>query len=84
MRVHDPSAVDDSPTPTKRFSAARDGFSVNCAVACEAHDRDKLERVCRYMARPPLAEQRLSLDVDGLVVCLTGVLGLRSRTGGVY
>ena len=68
LRVHDPSAVDDSPTPTKPFTVARDGFSVNCAVACEAHDRAKLERVCRYRARPPLAEQRLSLDADGLVV----------------
>jgi len=53
MRLHDPSAVDDSPQSTKPFTAARDGFSVNCAVACEAHERAKLERVCRYMARPP-------------------------------
>jgi len=24
--------------------------------------------VCRYMARPPIAEERLSIDGDGLVV----------------
>ena len=34
----------------------------SCAVAGEAHERAKLERVCRYMARPPIAEQRLSVD----------------------
>ena len=37
MRLHDPSAVDDLPQSTKPFTAARDGFSVNCAVECEAH-----------------------------------------------
>jgi hypothetical protein len=68
MRLHDPSAVDDSPQSTKPFTAARDGFSVNCAVACEAHERAKLERGCRYMARPPVAEDRLSVDGDGLVI----------------
>ncbi len=47
---------------------ARDGFSINAAVGCEAHERSKLERLCRYMARPPIAEERLSVDGDGLVV----------------
>ena len=36
--------------------------------ACEAHERGKLDRLCRYMARPPVAEERLSVDGDGLVV----------------
>ena len=63
------STVDDAhPAPIKPFTAARDGFSLNAAVGCEAHERDKLERVCRYMARPPIAEERLSVDGDGLVV----------------
>ena len=59
--------VDDT-TSSKPFTAARDGFSINAAVGCEAHERGKLERVCRYMARPPIAEERLSVDGDGLVV----------------
>ena len=37
-------------------------------VGCEPRERGKLERVCRYMARPPIAEERLSVDGDGLVV----------------
>jgi len=68
MRLLDPAARDDTPEPSRPFTAARDGFSLNCAVACEAHERAKLERIARYMARPPMAEARLSLDADGLVV----------------
>ena len=40
----------------------------NCAVGCEVHERTKLERLCRYMARGPIAQERLSVDADGLVV----------------
>ena len=68
MTLRNPSAMADEPTLTKPFTAARDGFSINGAVACEANARSQLERVCRYMARPPIAEQRLSIDGDGLVV----------------
>jgi len=58
----------DEATSSKPFTAARDGFSINAAVGCEARERSKLERLCRYMARPPIAEERLSIDGDGLVV----------------
>ena len=69
MRLHDPLlAVQPSGASAKPFTIARDGFSLNCAVACEAHERAKLEKVCRYMARGPISEQRLSIDGDGLVV----------------
>ena len=68
MRLQEHAARDDTPAPSKPFTVARDGFSLNCAVACEAHERAKLERICRYMARPPIAEERLSVDGDGLVV----------------
>jgi len=68
MTLHTPGAMPDDTTPSKPFTAARDGFSINAAVGCEARMRSKLERVCRYMARPPIAEERLSVDGDGLVV----------------
>jgi hypothetical protein len=58
----------DEATLSKPFTAARDGFSINAAVGRAARERTKLERVGRYMARPPIAEQRLSVDGDGLVV----------------
>ncbi len=68
MTLRNPGAMVDEATSSKPFTAARDGFSINAAVGCEARERGKLERVCRYMARPPIAEQRLSVDGDGLVV----------------
>lgn len=52
----------------KPFTVARDGLSINCAVSCEPNERGKLERLCRYMTRPAIAQARLSVDGDGLVV----------------
>ena len=49
----------------KPFTVARDGFSLNAAVSCQAHQRNKLERLCRYVARPPLALERLSVTDEG-------------------
>ena len=68
MTLRNPGAMVDDTTSSKPFTAARDGFSINAAVGCEAGERGKLERLCRYMARPPIAEERLSVDGDGLVV----------------
>ncbi len=61
MTLRDPGAMVDDTTSSKPFTAARDGFSINAAVGCEAGERGKLERLCRYMARPPIAEARLSV-----------------------
>ncbi len=63
MTLRTPDVMaDDGASPSKPFTAASDGFSLNCAVACDAHDRSKLERVIRYMARPPVSQGHLSLD----------------------
>ena len=35
----------------KPFTVNRDGFSLNAAVACETRQRDRLERLCRYVTR---------------------------------
>jgi Putative transposase len=68
MTLHNPGAVSGQSAPSKVLTAARDGFSLNAAVACDAHQRDKLERLCRYVSRGPIALERLSIDGDGLVV----------------
>jgi hypothetical protein len=34
--------------------------NLHANVAIPARDRARLERLCRYVARPPLASQRLS------------------------
>jgi len=43
-------------------------FSLHAATVCEAHQRSRLERLCRYITRPPIATQRLSIDGQGRVV----------------
>lgn len=44
------------------------GFSLHAGVACKSNQRKKLERLCRYVARPAISEQRLSLASNGNVV----------------
>jgi hypothetical protein len=41
------------------------GMSLHADVAVPAHDRRRLERLCRYVARPPLALDRLEATSDG-------------------
>jgi hypothetical protein len=43
------------------------GFSLHAGVAAQAHERDKLERLCRYITRPAIAEKRLSISPHGRV-----------------
>ncbi|MCY2958982.1 MAG: transposase [Planctomycetota bacterium] len=45
-----------------------EGFSLHAKVAIEGHDRAGLERLCRTIARPAIASERLSIDPDGRVV----------------
>ena len=41
------------------------GVSLHANVAVPARDRQRLERLCRYVARPPVATERLSRQPDG-------------------
>jgi hypothetical protein len=41
------------------------GFSLHAGVSTKAGERDKVERLCRYIARPPIAVHRLSLTPEG-------------------
>jgi hypothetical protein len=43
------------------------GFSLQAGVAAKADERRKLERLCRYMARPAVSEKPLSLTPGGNV-----------------
>src|SRR5262245_52520456 len=47
------------PEPFTRRCANVDGFSVHANVSLPAHSRARLENLCRYMLRPPLAVERL-------------------------
>lgn len=55
-------------SPCPASCASLDGFSLHAKVALEAHDHDGRERLCRYLARPAIASERLSLAENGRVV----------------
>ena len=40
-------------TPNNPLLARRSGFSLHAAIICEAWQRSRLERLCRYITRPP-------------------------------
>ena len=44
-----------------------DGFSLHAAVRVEAHERKRLEQLCRYITRPALADERVQLNAAGQV-----------------
>lgn len=41
--------------------------SLHAGVMAEAHQRDKLERLCRYISRPAISEKRLALTANGQI-----------------
>jgi len=43
------------------------GLSLHAGVAAKANQRDKLERLCRYITRPAISEKRLSMTNQGKV-----------------
>ena len=64
-------------TPERRLGpchARQDGFDLQAAVRIPAGQRDRLERICRYALRPPVATDRLRLTDTGQVL-----LALRRR-----
>lgn len=43
------------------------GFSLHAGVATKTRERKKLERLCRYIARPGVSEKRLALTSHGKI-----------------
>ena len=41
------------------------GFSLHAGVSAKSHQRDKVERLCRYIARPAVSTHRLERLSDG-------------------
>jgi GH35 family endo-1,4-beta-xylanase len=54
--------------------ARRGGFDLHAGIVVPARDRARLERVCRYALRPPVADDRVRLTATGQVL-----LALRHR-----
>jgi hypothetical protein len=57
--------VEDLPAPNARRCATISGFSIHAGVCISGRNRLRLERLCRYAARPPISTDRLSILPDG-------------------
>jgi hypothetical protein len=60
-------AVPREPSARQPLCADIDGFSLHAAVRVEAHDRKRLEQLCRYITRPALSDERVQLNAAGQV-----------------
>lgn len=59
---------DEDETPDLgRCHARQDGFDLHAGVLVPADQRARLDQVCRYTLRPPVAQDRLRLTADGQV-----------------
>ena len=58
----------DVDTPRGNGHARREGFDLHAGVVAPAGHRHRLERLCRYALRPPIAEERLTLTPDQQVL----------------
>ena len=48
--------------------ATQPGFSLHAVTRCEANQRDQLEKLCRTITRPAIANERLSMNERGQVI----------------
>jgi hypothetical protein len=67
LRLGDTPTVTVAP-PKRRRQARLGGFDLHADTSVRAKNRPKLERLCRYLLRPPVAEDRLAFAPDGGVL----------------
>ena len=58
----------DEKTSATVLCADAHGFSLHAGVRCGEHRRKELERLCRYITRPAIANERLSRNGKGQVL----------------
>ncbi len=63
-----PESVGGQAVVIKELCAELGGFSLHAAVRIDAGRTSRLEHLCRYIARPPLSNERLSLSREDKVV----------------
>ena len=54
--------------PNKRYKPLcthADGFALHANTRVPRHRRKELERICKYISRPPVAQDRISIESDG-------------------
>jgi hypothetical protein len=57
--------IEQDSVQEKEPHAVVGGINVHAAVAFDARDKPRMERMCRYLARPPIAQHRPSQRSDG-------------------
>jgi len=58
--------IEDGPRLGKgECAVVVDGFNVYAGESIDGRDRQRIERICRYLARPPIAMERLTEMGDG-------------------
>ncbi len=68
LRCYGIKKTEQDPERVDPCSVRIGGFSLNARVGLEGHERKKLEKLIRYMARGPVATERLSESYpDGLI-----------------
>ncbi len=65
-RLGDRREEEELPTPAGCHARAN-GFDLHAGLVVPAGERDRLERVCRYVFRPPVAQERIYLTDEGQV-----------------
>ena len=63
LSLHTVPTTDKSSTPGLCIN--RHGFSLHAGVRCGAHQRQELERLCRTITRPAIANERLKRNGAG-------------------
>ena len=68
FRLQSIAAQPERPERAGRHGAAEaGGFSLHAGLDIQPGERAKLERLCRYVSRPPVATERLALTPSGQV-----------------
>ncbi len=65
-----------------KLCADCEGFSLHAGVRIPGYCRERLEKLCRYAARPPVVHERMSLSADGSKVLYK--LKRRYRDGSTH
>jgi Putative transposase/Transposase zinc-binding domain len=53
---------------SRELCANHQDFSLHAGVRCDANDRQGIEQLCRYITRPAISNERLSINREGNVV----------------
>ena len=62
------STQNTQPQENKKYCVNAHGFSLHAGVRCAMNQRKELEHLCRYITRPAIANERLTLNDAGQVV----------------